>query len=750
MEYKFLNEEIDIDNIVLPSSEKINNFLQKNNYADIIKAIDFFNSDKKFLYIHGFLGTGKRQFINYVTEFLNNDVIKLEYYCKASTVCDDILLSFLDEIEKHTVNSININAKIMSLAVKFQQAIANTKKPFMVVLHSFDDIDKRNKELVIDCLEKVSRSSNIKIIASTRAMIQDVLGNVDVDTKIFLKGFSKEIFKEYLNSNKVIVSETTADDFYDYTRGYYYYIALSLKIIQAKQISLNEFLEQFALSGESFDSYLGKEYIALVPSAIRNFFWFLRTVRHGITLNALAVYELYDEFSIQYLIANLMAFQVDETIYVQDYFQQDISISIPVKTEIKLHKYIISIYEKELKEPLKTRTITMSRQAFRAEIDYHNNKISELESGKVAEGNNAEKTQESVTLEVQQTVSNETLQDKIQQAQRCEENNNSTGAIEIYNNILEKEVLNSNEVADIRKYLARIYTKIRDFHKAEHYYQLVEKYYVLGNEYINLNYLYYEMAKLYIQEYKNDRAIETIKKVIYSVDTPKSLMLESCVLLGNIYTEIKKDEEAKVYYEKGIETIDENSTPEVLSELYFKYALVSDEQNNQNMAFEYYTKCINCVGENQYTSLAYSNLGSCYYENGNISDAMDCFQRAYDIEKSKNNYDGIYYTSSHLAKIYTEEHIKQAIDFLTEAKQSAEFINDEYCIMESSVNLGDYYYNDKNADKKALNEYFYALKSANKIGLADDINKIKGRIEDMRLRMEPEDFNEIEKKYGKY
>ena len=98
MEYKFIDSSINEENIVLPDSDKINPFLLKSNYNDIIKAIDFIASDDITLYIHGFLGTGKRQFINYVTDFFDKEVIKLEYYCKASTVCDDILLSFIDTI----------------------------------------------------------------------------------------------------------------------------------------------------------------------------------------------------------------------------------------------------------------------------------------------------------------------------------------------------------------------------------------------------------------------------------------------------------------------------------------------------------------------------------------------------------------------------------------------------------------------------------------------------------------------------
>ena len=97
------------------------------------------------------------------------------------------------------------------------------------------------------------------------------------------------------------------------------------------KISIGEFLQKFAQSDMTFDSYLGVTYLTLIPNAIRNFFWFLRTIRHGISLNALAVFDIYDEFSVKYLKTNLMIFEANEILYVQDYFTQKIDISIPEK-----------------------------------------------------------------------------------------------------------------------------------------------------------------------------------------------------------------------------------------------------------------------------------------------------------------------------------------------------------------------------------------------------------------------------------
>lgn len=751
MNYEYLNSSIEKDNIILPNSEKINPFLQKNSYAEIIKGIDFIASDEKFLYVHGFMGTGKRQYINYICDFLSSDVIMLEYYCKQATVCDDILLSFIDIIENQSISkAVNMNAKITTLAVKFKQQISSIKKPFLIVLHSFDDILEENLELIKEVMSDVLSEENVKLIVSTRAMKPSVMGALVEDRKIFLKAFTKDIFKEFLISNNVNTTERVYEDFYKYTRGYYYYVALTVKIIQAMQIDLSAFLQKFNQSDMSFDSFLGVTYINLVPTTIRNFFWFLRTVRHGLSLNALAIFELYDEFSIEYLKANLMIFQSEEIIYVQDYFLQKIDISIPNKTEIKLHKYIIGIYEGQLKAPLKERAINISRQAMRAEIEYHSKCIRELEEGPKSEVvAEISQPESQLTTETQNSVADVSISEQIKNALQLAADKKNTEAIEAFRRILDSEKIDLSSLVEVRLNLARLYKLTGENQLSMHFYELVETYYQQHNEQINLNYLYYEMTDLYFKLYKNERAVETAKKVIYSVDTPQSLLVNACTLLGNIYSDMNNSTEAYSYYQKALESLDENVQEDVLAELYFKFALSNDDRGDYEQAFEYYNKCVS-VGENSsYKALAYSNLGSCYFDNASYDDAKHCFEKAYELEKNANNYDGIYYTSLHIAKILLLADSKNAIDYLIEAKKSAEFMNEEFYILESTIALGDYYYNDKDCCKEALREYFKALNIAGKISREIEISKIERRISDMKLRMNKEDFNEIENKYAK-
>ena len=753
MDYKFLDSNTDIKDIIYNNREKIDKFLFKHLSSEAEKAIDFFNTEGKLLYVHGFLGTGKRQFINYVSDFVNKDVIKLEYYCKSSTVCDDILLSFIDIIEKNALaNAVIHTAKITTLAVKFQQYLSSIKKPFLIILHSYDDILPENTELVSNCLSEVLKSSNVKIIISTRAMPHNLIKDNEPDRKIFIKAFPKNLFNFVMEFYNISGTTEEIDNLYKQTRGYYYYTVLAAKVIQETKSTISEFLKKLEMSGMTFDSFLGYTYINLIPTAIRNFFWFIRIIRHGLSLNALAVIGIYDEFALEYLMNNYIIFQVGDMIYVHDYFQQDVEVDIPQKTEVKLHKYIVTIYEKELKASLSNRLILMSRQGLRAEIDYHKKRITELENSdkKLKDKPNIKQTASEKPKEeehVQRQV-HSGISDKMISAQKLAEDKKYRDAIQAFQKIIEEDKPDENTLAEIRVELARAYRATNDLKMAQHCYETAEKYYSKKGEQINLSYLYYEMTSLYFEVYKTDRAINTIKKVVYSVDTPQSLMVDACTLLGNIYSETKNYDEASKYYQKALESINENSEEKGLAELYFKYALMCDENGDTKTAFEYYNKCILLNENNPYKALSYSNLGSCYYENNNLSDAEDCFKKAYDIEKSNNNYDGIYYTASYLAKIYIETDKSKALEFLLEAKQSAEFINEDYYILESTIALGDYYYDHKDKIKEAATEYFKALKVSRNYGDMVDISKIEERVKDMKFRLNPKDFERLEKTYG--
>ena len=90
-------------------------------------------------------------------------------------------------------------------------------------------------------------------------------------------------------------------------------------------------------------------------------------------------------------------------------------------------------------------------------------------------------------------------------------------------------------------------------------------------------------------------------------------------------------------------------------------------------------------------------------------------------------------------------HDENALEYLKEAKQAAEFLNEDFYIMKADVALGDFYYNIPAQHKNALKEYFKARKTAELIG--EDVQEINSRINDMKLRMKNNEFSEIENQY---
>lgn len=80
--------------------------------------------------------------------------------------------------------------------------------------------------------------------------------------------------------------------------------------------------------------------------------------------------------------------------------------------------------------------------------------------------------------------------------------------------------------------------------------------------------------------------------------------------------------------------------------------------------------------------------------------------------------------------------------------KAAEFINEDFYLLEATLALGDYYYNNISLNKKALIEYFKARRIAQTLGDSINISKIEARVKDMKLRMDKDVFSDLERKYG--
>ena len=192
----------------------------------------------------------------------------------------------------------------------------------------------------------------------------------------------------------------------------------------------------------------------------------------------------------------------------------------------------------------------------------------------------------------------------------------------------------------------------------------------------------------------------------------------------------------------------DSTDKKILSELYFKYALLCDDKNDPNKAVEYYKKCINLDSNpkiNINLSAALSNLAELYDEAGSSDFAAKYYLESLRIDELTRNFNGIYISSMKLAELYTVKDAEKAVKYFEKAKVCAKELGENFYLASTAIAIGDFYYN-RNENEKALENYINAQEVAKDNFSKDNIEKIAQRIEDIKARVGEETFAELEHK----
>ena len=373
MKYRFSNIFLERKDILSQNDKNINPFLKENNEKKIEELYDFYIGESPILCVTGFRGTGKVQIVDYSLNFLSKEVITLKYNCFESTVLDDILLVFFYEFKKlqsqKTINPPKIATE--NFNQKINSYFSTIEKPILIVIDSFEELLAENKNEILDFLSHLTTFSKIKIIIISRTYDEIFDKKIASPGKITLSALNRNIFTKLVKSKNLKFNSELLDDFYKYTHGYYFNTILSYKIINAKQITLNDFILNFKNNYTSFNEYLERESAILIPPTGRNLYWFLSLIRHEMNYNILKKMQMFDENIIKILKDNGILLENKDNISIQDYFRDVAENTIPKNMAQKIHSYIVDFYKSQL--PLKPfeRDVMISRFTMRKEIEYH-------------------------------------------------------------------------------------------------------------------------------------------------------------------------------------------------------------------------------------------------------------------------------------------------------------------------------------------------------------------------------------------
>lgn len=811
MQYNFLNIFLNQKELLTQAKDNINlninPFLLENNASQIEEIYNFYKSNVNLLYVNGFLGTGKAEIINYSTAFLAPETIVLKYNCFNSTILDDILLLFFSEFKKLSSQNIISEPKVKTenFTQKINSYFSQIEKPFVIILDSFEAILEENRQEILDFIFHLNSMQKIKIIIIGRTFESKYFKDVEIE-RVTTFALEKQIFEKYLKSEKIKSSNAIIDEFYKHTRGYYFFTAFSIKVMQNEDLSLVDFLTKLKDSYLPFHKFLEKQTFTLIPAAQRNLFWFLATIRHPVSLDFLKKINFYNEEQINFLINNLIIIQENSQLYVQDYLTEEIDESTPVHILQKIRQYIIDLYLSQL--PLKPleRNICISRQTMRKEIEYHKlflpkkpknidnvtmdinylsyvkvfnpsekSKIEESEEKQVSpkvdltNRKNIQINLENLPYQQQEKKSSQieknlpsnsrlneetssefenlSLKEILERARQAENLYNYAKAIDLY-----KKAISLEDDKEYKQYLPLIYTKIAyayqkiaDYENSLKYYELAQEFYEKSEDFVKINQIKFNVAKIFYETYKIEKAKELFIEIAQCTQCQPILVVKSYLQLANLEEGTSNPQKAFEYYKLAIDYSDDSMSVEILSELYFKYALTMDDKNDVKKAIEFYNKCINLGGNfksNKFLSSSYSNIATLYLEKNDTENAINNYTKAYEIDKQSRNLEGLYYSSSKLASILQRKQPEKALEYLNIALDCATLIKDVFYIVSASLAIGDYYY-DRNQSEIALKYYITALDLAQNDFSQDNINKINSRINDIKFKIGVEKFENL-------
>lgn len=789
MENLFINEISDKKIFLNTSGAFLNPVLAENNLNQFCQMSEFFKSDKFLMLVNGFLGTGKSSVTDYFLKFLKTEVITLKYNCYETTILEDLLLSFFERFKELAAENIIQEPKMRSenFVQKINSYFMSITSPVVIVLDSFEEVLKNNKPEILEFLKHLSQTGRVKVVIISRKFDYEDFENVFDYTKISIGALEKHLFEKYLKSSDIKLIGPVSDELYKHTRGYFLYTALAVKIIKIRGLSLYEFIGGFSKSFLSFNDFILREALALVDPVSGHLFRFLTVIRHPVSINLLKAFNLFDEFKIKVFIETMILSKDENMIYLKDYYKSIAENSIPDNVALKLHRSCVELYNTQL--PLKPmeRDLLISRATMRSEIEYHSMFLPKkpvIKPKHVLEQTEPSNIEEPVELPQKKDISsisfifeseeeefsimnkiadsiNEFITFTDEQLKEIEKENNMS-ILELVNRARQEEnnfnfkrvvmiyqrCLMMKNDSDFQTFqpivytkLAGAYAKLSDWFNSLKYYEEAAKIYSSAGDILKLSEIKFEIANIYYMMFKRENAKEVLTEIISLKNLHPDSYVKSYILLADL-----SDDDVDKAYEflkSALEHAEDSENESLLAELYYKFAIASDEKGETKQAVMFYKNCVEIDKEkNPFVSGAYSNLAAIYEEADAKDSAIRFYELSLAIDEENNNLNGIYLSSIKLASLNRRKNPETAFKFYNRAYETACKLNEVFYKVSSTLAFGDFYLYSKNPEQ-ALRKYFLAKSIAEGNLSENNLKKIERRIEDLKLQLGEEKFNEI-------
>ena len=356
------------------------NLVNRNEYIkETCQALN--SNDQKLIFINGFQGTGKTEFINTLIYALEENILNFYYECSPITHLDDIILSLFNYLKKIAIKNPEYKrafkiSNSQSIDERLMNFIKTINIPLLIVIDGFENLTNGNppeeqKEL-IHFLEFLSSIPEIKIIISGRKI---GLSSLKADPyEIRLSGLEESEASKVLKDNEIIETESGLQQIFQVTRGYPENLLWFSNAVNTLKISSFDLLQEYyAKEQKSFEEFIYQKIYKAVPDEFLKTIYFLTTIRHSITLETLEKLNFTSNIpeKLSYLTSKMMLTQNKEVFYIKSLLKNTIYSNISPNEKKQIHRYLYEIYSEQISKKLEERIFPISRKLLYSEQYYH-------------------------------------------------------------------------------------------------------------------------------------------------------------------------------------------------------------------------------------------------------------------------------------------------------------------------------------------------------------------------------------------
>ncbi len=393
MEYNFIkdiyknvaSDSINSDSMLKESVlTKNNSFILNHNIDVLEKLLKFMQSSENIFILNGFMGSGKTYVADCFLDFINDDVLIFRNSYQEAINLDDVLLSmFKDFSIYHNEKNITLPKTETSIfSEKINSYIKYCNAPMLFIFDSFE-INMRTKDTqndILDFINFLSHFEKVKVLICSRTFKKENLLSHNSVMTADLKPITIEEFQKYLEENSISGSKYECDELYKISRGHYLLLELSVLIMHILNMSLTNFSSEYKKSAKNFLEFLVSKILSVSSDKFIKVLILLSALRHGVTLNFLENQNFASGLDMDFLLQKHVVSEKFGKYYLKDYIKNEFIKSVSAETKIKIHKFILQVYNSDLPRKPFDRELFLSRITMRQEIAYHLMKINKLEA----------------------------------------------------------------------------------------------------------------------------------------------------------------------------------------------------------------------------------------------------------------------------------------------------------------------------------------------------------------------------------